>query len=357
MIANSTKIKPDGAASGNGWRSNPAQPSILRPHSRPSDAGLLALIPSATSVLWLGAIDPDQTRELESRSCRVFVIAVGGPESIEDHRPQLADLSRLDLGRGRFDVVVAFDILGRVGRPEGLLDSIKVSLRNGGRLVATVPNAANQAVLQALTLGLDPYCGNSPLDTGQLRLFTRDTLVRTVEDAGFAIGQLVALEEEAAENQLEAGSTGWLTVAYPLPVPGLEVIQYLFREQAQARDEAEREAQLLRTMLARTYQALDAAHQRSQDLSASEHASHAAMIEAQEALLQRDEEFRATTQAILERLSELEPLCRERDAAHRHALAAEARCRSLELRIEHVLMEIPRRLVRKFRRLARGRGV
>ena len=52
-------------------------------------------------------------------------------------------------------------------------------------------------------------------------------------------------------------------------------------------------------------------------------------------------------------MAEIEPLRRERNAAHRHALAAEERCRALENRVEHVVMEFPRRVMRKIKRLAR----
>src|SRR6185312_13055541 len=127
------------------------------------------------------------------------------------------------------------DALGRAREPEAILNAIKRSLRIGGRLLASVPNAAHPSVRRALALGLDPYGGSGPLDVGQLRLFTRETFALAVEAAGFAVGRLIPLGDVAGD---EDGAAAWLAVAYPLPVPGLDVIQAQFREEARARDDA-----------------------------------------------------------------------------------------------------------------------
>lgn len=311
----------------------------------------MALVPPESSVLWFGPLDPILSRELESRSCRLFAIPIDATDSTVTIAPHLADLDRLDLGRARFDVAVVPDILGRVREPEAMLDALKIALRTGGRLIATVPNAAHPAVRRALEMSLDPYRGGSPLDTGQTRLFTRDSFCLAIEEAGFALGRLDSVDDDEG-----AGPAAWLAVAYPLPIAGLDVLQAQFRELARARDESDRDARQLRELLAQTRDALDSAHRRAEDLAAQDRASHAAMIDAHDALLLRDQEFRATAGELLTRLEELEPLRRERDAAHRHALAAESRCRALELRIEHVVMEFPRRLARPIKRFLHGRG-
>lgn len=352
MIANVPPTHRDRAASAPAFRVDLAHPAACGPRSWSSRADIAGMIPRESAVLWLGPAEVGIAREMEARSCRVVVLPTADQDREEpiDVRPDIADLDRVELGRGRFDAVYAADVLGRVRRPDVLLDAIRVSLRSGGRLVASVPNAAHAAVREALARGGDPYGSGGPLDAGHVRLFTRESLILAIEEAGFALGCLRAFDPS------EAGDPSvWLAVALPLPVAGLDVVQAQFREVADGRFEAEQAAGELRVLLAKTREALDAAHRRAEHLMARERETHAEWIEAQQALFLRDEEHRATTRDLLGQLEELEPLRRERDAAHRQALAAEARCRALELRIEHVLMEFPRRVLRKVRSLARRR--
>lgn len=100
----------------------------------------------------------------------------------------------------------------------------------------------------------------------------------------------------------------------------------------------------LRKLAADSRRALDAAVARLGPLDAGEGETRARLAEAQAALLARDTEYAESVRSLLDRLSELEGIRGERDAARRHALAAESCCRALERRFEHVVMKIPRRL-------------
>jgi predicted nucleic acid-binding Zn-ribbon protein len=130
----------------------------------------------------------------------------------------------------------------------------------------------------------------------------------------------------------------------------------------------------------------NAVQRRCQALQDQLSASRAAFLEAQQQLLDRDEEYRGSSRQLLQardlaesqlrdertHLAKLrealeawharseeefqqskQVLVAERDSAHQHALAAETRCRALELRIEHVVMEFPRRILRKIQRKLR----
>lgn len=105
----------------------------------------------------------------------------------------------------------------------------------------------------------------------------------------------------------------------------------------------------LRTLAADTRKALDAALARLGPLAAGERQTRARLAEAQEALLARDVEYAESVTTLLDRLSELEGMQSDRDAARCRALAAESCCRALERRFEHVLMKIPRRFASKLR--------
>lgn len=110
----------------------------------------------------------------------------------------------------------------------------------------------------------------------------------------------------------------------------------------------------LRKLVADTRTALDAALARLGPLAAGERETRARLVEAQEALLARDIEYAESVRSLLDRLSELDAIRSERDAARRHAVAVESSCRTLEARFEHVFMKIPRRVARKIRALLSG---
>ncbi len=156
---------------------------------------------------------------------------------------------------------------------------------------------------------------------------------------------------------------------------------------------AEAELGQARALIADLSRALDSAHARAEAAAGRERAARSAMLAAQAELLDRDRQFLAMADELLahrdareaevvRREAEIEArvahvealrealeawharseaefenskaaLVIQRDAAHQHALAAETRCRSLENRVEHVLMEVPRRVLRAIR--ARGK--
>ena len=290
-------------------------------------------------------------------------MAIAPSEAPSKAAGDLFGLDRFDFGRARHDVAVAPDLLGRVADPEGLLAALRRSLKAGGRLVTSVPDASHPAVRRALAAGASPYSIEGPLDAGQLHLFTRDSLVAAIEAQDFAVGSLRAILDPRDEGV----AAGWIAVAHALPVPGLELFQERFREVAAARAESEVAAETLREILARTRLALYASHARAEDRADDARAARADLLQERENASRSDGEFAATIRELLARLDEIEPLRRERDAAHRHALdaiepfrcerdaahrhaiAAEARCRALEGRAEHILMEVPRRVARAIR--------
>lgn len=315
-----------------------------RPHARPA---LAAHVPDDSSVLWLGAAPEDLTRDLHARNCRVSFAPTdeGAQGSVAyDH---------LDFGRARFDVVIAPDLLGRVAHPEQLLEAMRRSLKNGGRLIVSAPDAAHPVVRRALAEGRSPYDPEGPLDPGHLRLFTRDALVQAIESSDFIVSRLQPIKDASS---LEDDPVGWTAIALPLPVPGLEPLQAKFREAAQARSEAEEIAATLQDVLTQTRRALEGTHARAEALAASLRESRQALVATHESARQRDDEFCETIRNLLAKLEEAETMRSERDAACRHALAAEARCRTLEVRIEHVVMEFPRRVARAIRNRLVRRG-
>ena len=84
--------------------------------------------------------------------------------------------------RNEFDLVVASDVLEHVLNPGDMLISVHEALRTGGRFVVRVPYRESLMGYAALA--------GSPYRFVHLRSFTRDLLLLTLRQAGFAVEQL-----------------------------------------------------------------------------------------------------------------------------------------------------------------------
>jgi 2-polyprenyl-3-methyl-5-hydroxy-6-metoxy-1,4-benzoquinol methylase len=100
---------------------------------------------------------------------------------------------------GRYDVVVAGDIIEHLARPAELLKDIRRVLRPGGQLLLSVPNFGHWYPRARVATGFFGYDRRGILDNTHLRFFTRATLRRTVRSAGFDI-----IEESATGLPLGA---------------------------------------------------------------------------------------------------------------------------------------------------------
>ena len=96
----------------------------------------------------------------------------------------------LPLAPGTFDVVLCGDLVEHLRRPGAALARLRPLLRPGGRLVLTTPNVANWALRLSLLAGRWRYSDRGILDRTHVHLFTRTTLVETLEAAGYRVLEL-----------------------------------------------------------------------------------------------------------------------------------------------------------------------
>jgi SAM-dependent methyltransferase len=122
----------------------------------------------------------------------------------------LETLSRLPKG---YDAILAADTLEHLLDPEKMMAMIHEALPPGGLFFISVPNVANVWVRLSLLCGRFPYADRGILDRTHRVFFTRASLDRAIEQAGFSI-------------ERRAVSTIPLPLALPrLPRPLLGLLQ------------------------------------------------------------------------------------------------------------------------------------
>jgi 2-polyprenyl-3-methyl-5-hydroxy-6-metoxy-1,4-benzoquinol methylase len=238
----------------------------IDPASDSTHARVVRLVGEGKRVLELGCSTGFMSRVLRERGCHVTAVEQDA-DAAEKARPFcerviVGDVEQLDLGRAlgkaRFDVILAADVLEHLKEPLGLLRSLKRFLADDGWLVASLPNVAHGSVRLALLGGQFRYNSMGLLDRTHLRFFTRDGVQKLFDDAGFLIGHLerheMRIEDsevsfdpaavpsavmEALTRDREALTYQFIVVAHALPRERVDFIQELVRSSAAAQEVAE----------------------------------------------------------------------------------------------------------------------
>jgi len=159
-------------------------------------ARLLALVGSGKRVLDVGCSSGYLARPLVERGCTVVGIeqdeeaASAAREVCEEVLVGDVETLELPFQPGSFDVVPCGDLIEHLRGPERFLARMRPLLRADGRLVLTTPNIANWAMRLGLLAGRWRYTDRGILDRTHLHLFTRATLVETLEHAGYRVVEL-----------------------------------------------------------------------------------------------------------------------------------------------------------------------
>lgn len=99
----------------------------------------------------------------------------------------VADLERLKQLPSNVDAIVLADVLEHLRNPPNALQLVRNALRDDGRVFISVPNIANITVRLGLLFGIFEYRDRGILDHTHLRFYTKRTIRREVENAGFRI--------------------------------------------------------------------------------------------------------------------------------------------------------------------------
>jgi 2-polyprenyl-3-methyl-5-hydroxy-6-metoxy-1,4-benzoquinol methylase len=169
-------------------------PCNERPHG--GHAKLLALAGSPQRVLDVGCSTGYLSRRLVERGSAVIGIEADerAAQVARDvcERVLVGDVEEMELPfePGSFDVILCGDVIEHLREPRRFLERVRPLLASDGRLVLTTPNIANWAMRLGLLAGRWRYTDRGILDRTHLHLFTRRTLVETLEEAGYRIVKL-----------------------------------------------------------------------------------------------------------------------------------------------------------------------
>jgi 2-polyprenyl-3-methyl-5-hydroxy-6-metoxy-1,4-benzoquinol methylase len=169
---------------------------LFDPRPWGTHAKLDALVPAGSRVLDAGCSTGYLAEQLAQRQCEIVGLELdpAAAEVAEQicERVLVGDVERMELPfePNEFDVVLGGDIIEHLRDPQAALARLRPFLRPGGRLVLSTPNIANWAIRLSLLAGRFDYTDRGLLDRTHTHLFTRRSLLRCIEGAGYRLVSL-----------------------------------------------------------------------------------------------------------------------------------------------------------------------
>lgn len=189
---------------------------------------VISWVSSGSDVLEVGCASGIQSRILkETLGCRVTGLEID-PVAAEDARPYcesliIGNIEEIDLpgalGDRRFDTILFVDVLEHLVDPSATLKKALPFLKEGGHLIASIPNIAHAAICWELAHGRFDYQKFGLLDNTHIRFFTKKNVAKLFEKAGYRIiswDRVIKAPEETEFNvhctsDLERSFFDWIS--------------------------------------------------------------------------------------------------------------------------------------------------
>jgi ubiquinone/menaquinone biosynthesis C-methylase UbiE len=185
---------------------------------------LVPLIPAeATRILEVGCGEGRFANTLRAArpASRLEIVGVEVNEaagqvarSVLDH-VIVGNVEQLEVGYDNyFDCVVFADVLEHLVDPWKVLCRARSFLKDGGRVVASIPNVQHWAVLADLLRGRWDYAEYGIMDNTHLRFFTRTSIRDLFESTGFGAVEIRPLLGATARAQIVRLATAGLAIPF-----------------------------------------------------------------------------------------------------------------------------------------------
>lgn len=170
----------------------------LNINSNSSHSNILRSIKENSVVLEFGAANGIMTKYMhDTLNCQVHIVEMNLEDGLraaefaescyigeEDGNVEKYKWFNQDI---KFDYIVAADLLEHLYEPWNVLKKAVYMLKDGGSILISVPNIANNALVLDLFNGKFEYRPLGLLDNTHIRFFTRSSLKKIVEEAGLMI--------------------------------------------------------------------------------------------------------------------------------------------------------------------------
>lgn len=108
-------------------------------------------------------------------------------------------INRTSFGQVKYDTLIFNDVLEHLIDPYTVLNKLKAVLSPGGIVVASIPNILNFAALRQLLYTKDfAYQEHGIFDKTHLRFFTKKSIIRMFEEAGYSIEKIDGINRNTA---------------------------------------------------------------------------------------------------------------------------------------------------------------
>ncbi len=195
---------------------------------------IASYVPAGSTVLDIGCGAGMLALALRDKNCMVDGMDLNLNRMWDDNRPNYRTLFEQDIetfdfaaSREKYDVVIFSDVLEHLKQADRILTESKEILREGGKLVISLPNVGYYSNRLGLLLGNWEYQDEGILDRTHLRFFTLTTAERFIHDNGFSIQTIEAewpvisshwkrfVFQSLCDNFPSLFAIGWVFVAKP----------------------------------------------------------------------------------------------------------------------------------------------
>ena len=172
---------------------------------------MFELVPEGSRVLDVGCSSGNFGAALqERRGCSVVGIDIN-PEDVALAREKLDAAHVLDVtdpsalaDLGTFDVIVVADVLEHLVDPRSALQGLRASLREGGRVVFSIPHMGHLSIRLDMLEGRFPYTDLGLLDRTHIHFYDRIEVHDVFARAGFAIQKSSPVLADYPESWIDA---------------------------------------------------------------------------------------------------------------------------------------------------------